>query len=36
MQTHAALLPAVLALRNEADKQAQQHAELIKIRPALT
>ncbi len=31
LQTHAALLPAVLALRNELDKQAQQHAELIKI-----
>lgn len=31
LQTHAALLPAVVALRNELDKQAQQHAELIKI-----
>lgn len=30
-QTHATLLPAVSALRDELDRQACQHAELIKI-----
>ncbi len=31
LQTHTALLPAVIALRTELDKQAQHHAELINI-----